>query len=250
MTQPGIPEIDFEAPFNRAFEEIGTGVKLAIDTFNDIVGQVKRWFWTIAPPVLYWVRQRLDAVREVLRQVVERVEYAIEHQTPVLSLISASFAWLTDVQRPVSNIAGEVSRPQRAGFDTWSGDAADAYRRVVAGQQAAAVEVAGRADFISEWLFGIARANVDYAVELARIVTSLAGKLVEAATEVATVIDIPWAVEALAEAAGELFKAGLDNLLSIGVRFVEAIGNVRDLQARLGDQSRLPGGHWPEAIRG
>jgi hypothetical protein len=38
--------------------------------------------------------------------------------------------------------------------------------------------------------------------------------------------------------------------ISIGQRFIDALGNVRDLGTQVGDHSRLPGGNWPEAVRG
>jgi hypothetical protein len=250
MSQPELPEIDYSEPLNRAFAQIDAGVELAIATFNDIVDQVRRWFWSVAPPVLLWVRRRLGEVREALREVVDRVERAAEHQAPVLALISTSFAWLEQVRMPVSGCVSAIAEPADDRFVAWTGDAATAYATKVDRQLAAAAEVAERADFISRWLFDIARANVDYAIELARIVTALAGKLVEAAIEIGTVIDIPWAIEALSEATGDLVRAGLDNLLRIGERFVDAIGNVRDVQAKLSDHSRLPGGHWPQAVHG
>ncbi|WP_349876294.1 hypothetical protein ABIH81_19330 [Micromonospora sp. HUAS YX12] len=106
-----------------------------------------------------------------------------------------------------------------------------------------------KAEFISQWLFKIARSNVDYAVELAKIVTGLAGKLAQAATEASTVIDIPWAISTLAKSVGDLVTAGLNTLLTVGQRFMDALGNIRDIATQVGDYSKLPGSQWPQAVR-
>ncbi|MGC4750580.1 hypothetical protein ACLQ28_33700 [Micromonospora sp. DT201] len=66
----------------------------------------------------------------------------------------------------------------------------------------------------------------------------------------ATVIDLPWAISTLAESVGDLVAAGLDVLLTIGQRFVDALGNIRDIATQVGDHSKLPGGRWPEAVKG
>jgi hypothetical protein len=248
MTQLGIPELDLRAPFNEAFRQIGHGVDQCVDRFNEIVENVRTWFWTVPPPVLLWVRERLRVCRDMVETVIERARYALDHQVPVLTLITASFDWLLHVRQPVSDIAAGVERTSDEKFRTWSGDAARSYWAKAGMQRAAAEEVVGKADFMSAWLFGIAQANVDYAVELARVVTQFVARLTEAVIEVGSVVGIPWALESLSEALGELVRAGLDNLFGIAERFVDAIGNVRDVYAQLTDHSKLPGGRWPGAV--
>ena len=221
-----------------------------VDRFNEIVEKVRTWFWTIPPPVLLWVRERLQTCRDMVETVIEKARYALDHQAPVLTLITASFDWLHHVRQPTSDISASIQEPLGANLPRWSGDAASSYSAKVGTQHAAADDIVGKADFISSWLFGIAQANVDYAVELARVVTQLAARLTEVAIEVGSVVGIPWAVEALSEALGELVRAGMDNLLSITERFVDGIGNVRDVHAQLTDHSKLPGGRWPQAVHG
>jgi hypothetical protein len=96
----------------------------------------------------------------------------------------------------------------------------------------------------------IAKANVDYAVQLAKVVTELAGQLVHAVVAAGTVFDIPWAIDTLAEMVGTIVTESLNTLLGIAQRFVDALGNVRDIASQTGDHSKLPGGAWPEAVRG
>ncbi|SCG76892.1 hypothetical protein [Micromonospora coxensis] len=248
--QPGTTDIEYGEPFNKAFDQIRSGIDEAVGEFNQIVERLNDWRWLLGPAAVWWIKSNLDTVRGALDAVLDRVDNALEHQLPVLSLINISFRWVNDVKTPVSDLSFVTTEPVNENLAKWSGDASSAYQAKAGKQKAAVDETVLKAEFISQWLFKIAKANVDYAVQLAKIVTSLAGKLAQAASEAATVFALPWAVETLADSVGDLVQAGLDTLLTIGQRFVDAVGNVRDIATQVGDYSKLPGGKWPEAVRG
>lgn len=248
--QPTTIDLEYGEPFNKAFDQIRAGVDTAVATFNQIVEQVNDWRWLLGPAALWWIKHNLDNVRNALNGVLDRVDQALEHQLPVLSLINVSFRWVNDVKTPVSDLSFVTTEPVNENLAKWTGDAARAYTAKTVKQKAAVDETVLKSEFISQWLFTIAKANVDYAVELAKIVTGLAGKLVQAAAEAGTVIDLPWAISTLAKSVGDLVTDGLDTLLTIGQRFVDALGNVRDIATQVGDHSKLPGGQWPHAVRG
>ncbi|RKF27532.1 hypothetical protein D7I43_10840 [Micromonospora globbae] len=248
--QPGTPDLEYGEPFNKAFDQIRPAIETCVDKFNEIVEQVNGHRWLLGPAGLWWVKHHLDNVRNRLDEVLDRVDHALEHQLPVLSLINISFRWVNDVKTPVSDLSFVTTEPANENLAKWNGDAASAYHAKAAKQKAAVDETVLKAEFISQWLFKIAKANVDYVVELAKIVTALAGKLAQAAVDAASLVDLLWAVDALAESIGDLVTAGLDTLLTIGQRFVDALGNVRDIATQVGDYSKLPGGRWPEAVRG
>ncbi|MEQ4301170.1 hypothetical protein ABNF97_07225 [Plantactinospora sp. B6F1] len=251
MAPPGIGDpAEYTGPFNTAFNQIRDGIKKAVDGFNDLVSKVNKWAWALGAAALWWIKSKLDAVRDALGKVLEKVKYALEHQTPVLSLINISFQWVKQVKTPVSELSFSTTEPRDEDLVRWSGDAASAYTRKAGQQKAAVDEAVGKAEFISQWLFKIAKANVDFAVELAKIVTGLAKRIVEAAAEAGGVITIPLVVETLGDAVGSLVESGLNTLLTVGQRFVDALGNIRDLATQVGDHSKLPGGKWPEAVRG
>ncbi|MEU5908388.1 hypothetical protein ABZ780_28935 [Micromonospora sp. NPDC047467] len=248
--QPAPPDLEYGEAFNKAFDQIRVGVDLAVEGFNDVVAQVNEWAWILGPAALLWIKRNIDAVRRGLREVMDRVDHAVEHQLPVLSLISMSFRWVSEVKTPASQLSFTISEPVDQNLVKWTGDAARAYADKAVKQRAAVDESVVKAEFVSQWLFKIAKANVDYAVELAKIVTKLAGKFAQAAVDATTVINIPWAIDTLAESVGDIVAAGLDTLLTVGQRFVDALGNVRDIATQVGDHSKLPGGRWPEAVRG
>jgi hypothetical protein len=224
MTQPAGIEGEFSAPFNEAFDKIGEGIRKAVDEFNNLVDQINRWSWLLGGAAMLWIKHNLDRVRDGLQMIIDRVRYAFEHQFPVLALITASFRWVNDVKTPISELSILTTKPANDNFYKWTGDAYSAYNAKAIAQKGAVDESVLKAEFISQWLFKIAKANVEFAVALGKIVTDVAAALTQAAVDAATVIDIPWAIDALAAQTGKLVKGGLDTLLSIGQRFVDALG--------------------------
>lgn len=247
---PPVGDIAYAAPFNTAFQQIQDGAKKAVDAFNDLVDKVHTWSWLLGGAALLWIKHNLEKVRSALQTILDKVKYAVEHQAPVLSLIDVSFRWVREVKTPVSELSFAATEPADEELVAWTGDAAAAYNRKATQQKGAVDEAVAKAEFVSQWLFKIAKSNVDFAAELAKIVTSLAGKLVQAVADAAGVITLPLVVDTLGKAVGDLVSAGLDTLISVTQRFVEALGNVRDLATQVGDHSKLPAGRWPEAVRG
>ncbi|MEU1964384.1 hypothetical protein ABZ541_04940 [Micromonospora sediminicola] len=249
QVQPATNDLEYGEPFNKAFDQIRSGIDGAIGSFNEIVERVNEHRWLLGPAGLWWIKQNLDATRRAMNTVLDQVDHALERQVPVLSLINVSFRWVNNVKTPVSELPFTATEPRSDNIAKWSGDAAIAYNAKATKQKAAIDESVLKAEFISQWLFKIARSNIDYAVELAKIVTGLAGKLAQAATEASTVIDIPWAISTLAKSVGDLVTAGLNTLLTVGQRFMDALGNIRDIATQVGDYSKLPGSQWPQAVR-
>lgn len=247
-------ESELIEPFNKAFDQIREGIDKAVEAFEKIVNIAMDWKWGLAGgtgwAAQWWMKSNLDDIRDALNSVIERVNHAVERQLPVVSLIIASFRWLHDVYTPASELPSGITDPISDNFWRWTGVAANAYKAEVTKQVSAAKDIVEKSDFISQWLFKVGQGNLDYAVGLAKIVTGIAGDLAQAASEAVTVIDLPWALSTLAGTIGDLVTAGLDNLLDIGVRFVEALGNVRDIVAEVGDHTNFPGGKWPQTVRG
>jgi hypothetical protein len=249
MAQPFGPE-GFIDPLNAAIGAIREGVTAAVRAYNGLVDKVRDVAWLLGPAATYWIKTKLDAVRAALRLLVDKARYAADHQAPVVSLMTTSFGWVDRVKTPVSGLSFRVTEPANEELAKWTGDAQRSYQSKAVAQRAAVDETVAKAEFISQWLFTIAKANVEYAVELAKIVTAFAGHCVDALIEAAGVVTIPWAVDTLGDAAGMLVEKGMNNLATVGQRFVDALGNVRDLGGQVGDHSRLPSGGWPQAVRG
>ncbi|WP_307850578.1 hypothetical protein [Micromonospora sp. H61] len=236
--------------FIGAFEVIEPAVDLLIAKFNELVGEVKQSAWLLGPAAIFMVKRDLGTLRAALEQLIGKVEYALEHQVPVLSLIQASFGWLAEVKRPISDLSVATVQPDNRNFAKWMGDAANAYNAGAAIQRAAVDEVTSRAEFISKWLFDVVTANVDYAIGLAQVVTDVLGRIAQGLADVAGVVTIPWAMDLLAESVGDIVEGTFNHLLTVAQRQFDAAGMMRDVAGQITDRSKLPGGKWPQMVTG
>jgi hypothetical protein len=198
----------------------------------------------------YYIYRHLDEIREALNKLLKVAEYVVKNGSPVVSLINHSFDWVTKVKTPASDLQFQVDDLVNYDFALWSGQAAEVYKDKRSKQKDAVGEIVVRAEFISSWLFKIAKANVDYVVELGRALNAILGQVAKAAVNAGTLINLLFAIDDVAEIVGTGVEEALNGLLAIVQRLVASLGDVRDLTTVVGDRSKLPGGKWPEAVRG
>lgn len=242
-------EDEILALFEDAFTKTRTGIQQATRSFSSCSQRVEGYRIPLAP-VMPTIREKLADIRDALEKLVKLIAYAFDHYTPVLSLIRESFDWINNVEKPVSNLSAPVVTPRDENLRYWDGAAAAAYQSKADAQQGAVDDVTVKAQFISKWLFTIAQSNVDYMVELASIVAQVAGKITEMAIEGVSIVDILFSISSIASAVGTIVEIGVKNLIGFAHRFMEALGHVRDIASEVGDHTKLPNGHWPQAIAG
>ncbi|WP_117208606.1 hypothetical protein [Allorhizocola rhizosphaerae] len=245
----------FTSEIDKFMKEIREGWEKAVNAFNDCVEKIKDKWWLIAGGLagagLAWlINSKLNELGEGMKRIAEIIRTALERHTPVVSLIIASFRWTTDVKANVSNLSSRASNPASENLANWTGPAASRYKEKVAEQKAAIDETTARAEFISGWLFKAAKSNVAFAKKLAEIVTALVGKVVDAATEAGTVIGLAVVANTLGDAAGKITESALNVLLQIGEDLINALGEVRDLWGVVMDNTKMPNGQWPQAVKG
>ncbi|MBB5158842.1 hypothetical protein [Saccharopolyspora phatthalungensis] len=229
---------------NQGFNGLEKKAQESIDKFNAAVHHINDWQFVLGP-VMLAINPTLDAIREGLDKLVKLIKTAVEHHLPVVSLIVQSFNWTDNVQAPVNGLTHTKNHLSYY----WEGKASDAYNEKVTAQNDAIGALASKADQGSKWLMDIAKYNVEYMTELAKMATGFLGALVAASVEAATVVEIPFAINDLAGAIGTLVTQALDNLVGIAKRFMEALSKVRDLKSMMTDQ-KLPQGQWPQAVNG
>ncbi|GLY99333.1 hypothetical protein [Actinoplanes sp. NBRC 103695] len=238
------------AEFRRAIEQARTGIGQIVESFNSIVEKVHDWGLLAGGAVLLWAKEKLDEFRTKLVELVGKAQHMVEHSTPIVSLIITSFEWLERVQKPATGVAGQIAvKGDRLVY--WKGAAAETYGAKLPFQQAATSDMAAKADFISTWLFTIAKANVDYARSLGSYVSEIAGGLISAAATATTVIGIPWAIDQLAKIVGGLVTKALDDTMNMASRLVEVLKSARDAKASVNNVEKLAGppvGTWPQAV--
>jgi hypothetical protein len=220
---------------------------MIVSGFNDLVRAVNKHLWILGAAGILWIKHKLEQVRDSAQKLIDKARYMIEHSTPILSLILTSFDWISQVQRPASDVAARLP-VATDNLVYWSGGAADAYNNKLGPQKDAASDVVLKADFISAWLFSIAQTNVDYVVKMAEVVSLLAGKITQAAVDAGSVFGVIEAINAVASAAGDIVERGLNTLFGIASRLVALLKNVRDASASINNHEKLPGGAWPQAV--
>ena len=245
---PGSSPDAMSAAFNDALETIREGIDQAVDGFNLLVLQVQKWAWALGPSML-WIKGKLDQVRDAVAKMIEKVKWVLEHSAGVPSLIITAFKWLSMVQTPTSTIAGQIGNKDLM-LAYWQGQAATVYTERGVIQRAAANDMATKADFISTWLFTIAKSNVEYAVKGAENISMLAGKLLQAAIDAGGVLTLLEAVNTLAGAVGSLVEDAMNMLFGIANELVSALQKLRDVNASMGNKAAMsgPNGTWPQAV--
>ncbi|MET9629036.1 hypothetical protein ABZX92_16395 [Lentzea sp. NPDC006480] len=233
-----------EEDLRTCFDGLEDKARGCADSFNKAVHHINDWRYLLGPAMIV-IRPALEKLREYMDKVFKLIRTAVEHQIPVLALIKQSFNWLSEVQQPVNNL---VHAKTHLAYE-WEGAASTAYQDKVSVQNDAITAVGTKADMVSKWLMDIARYNVEYMVNLAQLATDFLGAFVGAAVEAATVVEIPFAVDALAGAIGDLVGKYLGTLVAIANRFMEALGKVRDLLSQMSDP-KFNKGTWPQAVTG
>jgi hypothetical protein len=238
---------DYTRPLNQFFDQVKQGLDQVINAFKKIVDEINDNRFLLGP-IMYAIRSGLDQVHTLLGKVYALMQYAVEHQVPVVSLIEQSFNWVNNVEKPVSDMSSIADESLDPNLAYWSGGAADAYHGKAAAQKDAIDDTVTKANFISGWLMEIAKSNVEYMKELASVVANIAGAFAQAVIDAASVMDIQSAVDTLAGTVGKLVEAGINDLVAAGQRFVAALSDARDIDSQVGDHTKLPGGKWPQAV--
>jgi len=248
-------ETELTQPFQEALNKIKQGYDLARQKFIELVDRIKSKWWKLVSVAgaafMWWLKRKLGQLRAALERLGKKIEEILEHQTPVLSLIIASFRWLDKVHSPMSELSTLTSRPARENLAKWTGDAALSYRTVKIPEQKGAVDDAvAKAEFISGWLMTIATSNVKACAEFGKKIAECADSLVALVTKAATVIGLAEAAGELGDLVGDAVEKAINVLIEQANKLMETLGNVRDLWAKAGDHSKLVNGKWPEAVRG
>ncbi|MEV6970438.1 hypothetical protein AB0M47_35560 [Hamadaea sp. NPDC051192] len=257
MTSPGEPSGDpsqHTSAVETAVRQIEETADQLVADFDSLVQEFADnavWLSPVIGAAAVWVLQEtLDEIRVELNAVLDIAGEVLAHYTPVISLINISFHWLTAVKQPVSGMVPMIQQYATENLAYWEGGTASHYKQqIVPPQAGAAGELSAKAGFISEWLYGIAQANVEYVTKLSEVIGTIAGDVAQAAVKAGTIIDIPWAISDLASIVKTLVKTEMDNLAGIGQRIVEAGENVRQIVSDRVDESKFPGGDWPQAVR-
>lgn len=245
---PGRPESaderDFAQPLEDAYRQVSEKINSVVDTCN---AGLRHVYDTLGPAV-FVVKKHCESIVRGVNELVKLVRYALEHHTPVVSLIVQSFRWLTKVQSPMSDLSSPAMEARNPELEHWSGSGASAYWKRMGAQRDAINEVTAKAAYISEWLMKIATANVKFMVELATTVVDVLTKFVEVGLNGISIVAIPQAIATLSKEAAGILSKGFGLMAGYANEVMAALSDARDIVSEVGDHTKLPGGKWPQAV--
>lgn len=262
MSVPAFPGqiVDTGDAFKDLVDKLDQGMRDMAKAYNTLAAKVaetlKSWRYRAMVAsslaglaVTHWIVENLKKVRDAVETAMEKCAEVLKHATPVISLIYVSFQWVTEVMSPASNLVSKTRTPAEDALAAWTGGAATAYTLKATQQQSAVREASTKAKFASDWLFGIAQANVEFVTSLLSFIPEIVSKLTAAAVKAGTVINIPWAISDTADVVGIIVKKLLDELLAAPNRYLDALDKNRELLANRTNYENFPDGKWPDSVR-
>lgn len=236
-----------EEAFKLAFE----AVKLLIDNFNKGIHNVNtNPLIYLAPDVFGKLDQGLNTLQDWVDKFAKATEQFFKHQVPVIALIKASFDWLTQMQKPVSDIASRVGDfEQNKNCGEWTGQAATYYSvQVVARQQKALDALSPKAEAISKWLTQVAQANIKFLNTYAARIGDIASNAVAALISASTIIGVLEAIGDAAEVCGKLVDSAVTVFGDSVEYYNQAMSFMRDAVSTRTSTGAFPRDAWPQAV--
>lgn len=233
---------DVSGLIDEAFSDMKKAINKVKKKFDEVMNNLKAMH--SAASYVPGVQDNIDEVTKNVKKLLRLVEYAVKHEDPVISLVYQSFNWVDHVEKPMVETSARVDEHPDENIAYWHGDAASTFWDKAAVQQKAMDSYAQGADGVSQWLFKIAKTNVTYVTQLAEFAAKIAGALTQAAVDTGSLVDIPWAVDALAKQVGTIVENRLDNLIESANRFMDTLEDLRDVDSQL---AKIGHG-WPQAV--
>jgi hypothetical protein len=239
---PGILDGDHTFPLFAGRDNLVDKANEMVDTFNSNRWRYPAYFILMA-------KGAVEKVLDVLPKLIETIDYALDHYTPVISLYRAGSGWTREVMTPVSEITGSINRDlDKVGLD-WEDRAREIYSGdIVPHQHDAAGAVRDNAAYISNMLSEIGTANTDYATDVVEKVAEVYAQLVVVIAELASLIGSPFAIQ---DAAG-LIEKGITSFVGVVTAavdsFAAAVERIQNAENELSNHTYFPGGEWPQAV--
>src|SRR5690606_27235934 len=106
-------------------KKIKTALVNIVKSWGKLVKEIREWWPNFEPLVQLWVSKVLNALDKAVRELVRIAKRLLKQNVPVLSLIYASFAWLSRVREPVTNIVYDIDGTENRtpNIVAWKGDA-------------------------------------------------------------------------------------------------------------------------------
>ena len=240
-----------QTEYDAVVAEIDSGMNDIKDKVRQVVPAAEAGVahWYVPGVVAGVVLGLADEVVRIATTLLDKLTELLEGvAAPVLFFFDA-YGW-SDVKGQASDVAGELDPTGMPSSRRWSGDAQQAYARIIPGQAAAALRIGAVADSTAVSLNVCAVAGLAFYVALGAIVAQFVAALVGVIAALGSVA-FSWAGVALAvgdtSISAGLIIAAVTAL--VGVLTAQAEQMVT-MHGQVVDNSAFPGGKWPDPSTG
>ncbi|WP_035286688.1 hypothetical protein [Actinokineospora spheciospongiae] len=238
-----------EAQFQAAVDKINTGMNDLSAKMGEILpaarAGVNHWYVPdfVADMVIWSAEKAVSLAKSIWDKIVE----VLKGVAAPVYFFKYAFDW-QDVRGLASDVAGSVKPEALTGTSAWHGSAADAYRKNIPPQGAAATRVGTVADKASVALGICAAAGLAFYIAIGVILVKFIVAMIAVVAAMGSVA-FSWAGVALA-----VEEAGVNTGLIIAA--ISALTAVLGAQAQqlvalhgeARDNSVFPGGTWPDPV--
>ncbi|MEO3745257.1 hypothetical protein [Plantactinospora sp. B5E13] len=208
---------------------------------------------TFVSPLAGWlfsrkVQGRMDELSENIAEVLKQVRKFLESSTPVFSLIYVGTSWNQQILPELSGMPGIARDAKANALHAWSGNASEAYQEKRWGQRDALEGLSGVVKDTSQWLVDVAALNTHFLVDITTPVIDIVEAIVEAIIEIATVFGVLEAIDTIAAAIADALGAILELAQKATQHAVDSVSKLNEARIILNDNTKFPGGNWPQAV--
>lgn len=239
--------------------------KAAGKQYENLVNKMNHMMNSPAAKVLCYVHLEWYQIEKAFRRfkhdfevVTKRVDEALKHEAPVISLVYTSMQWQDHVHGPLIDVrrgaahgdAGGDRDGDDANIAYWKGTSRNAYNSARADQLAAADASADDVSKVRKYLMKVASHNVEVATTLLKILTDMVTKIVKVVGDSFAITELGGVISGLADDIGGLVQ---DMIVLTGTAAAAVLANLSNLENVIDQLQKgrkaLPKGGWPVSVR-
>jgi hypothetical protein len=234
-----------EQEFSDLLQKIEHLIQKVSAKANEFVDRINKILARVPDIIGAGIRTGTERFIALMNKIFHELDKVVNKPGWPPTLLSHGSAWADRVGGPVTKLVGDADSDQSTVLEQWTGDAAEAYKRILPPQQKALISIKkDYTDAIHSAMTAMSAAIVAFWASVAVALVALVAGTIAALASTATIAGAPAApfiaigacltfVGALAAGSATLF----------GVASVQN-GNLRD---KVNEYSASKTGHWPRS---
>lgn len=235
-----------QAQYQAAVDKVNKGVSDISSKIDDVIPAAEagtnHWYVPgfVKDAVMWLAKELVNIAKDVWNKITELLKGAA---APVRFFIDG-YDW-ENVRSMASGVAGELVVPVMPSTQHWSGDAEQAYAKIIPPQSTAATRIATIADSTAVALDICAVSGMAFYVALGVIVAQFVVQMIAAIVAFGSVAfswaGVALAVETTTVSSGMIIAAVGALIAALTAQSQQMVS----LHGQATDNTAFPGGHWP-----